>query len=67
MVPSCCTPSLFVANDFSNGTWKDRTVDGSEKSGDHQLILVFFVHYLQGFFIHPNGGFSRRISEPSTV
>ncbi len=57
MVPSCCTPSFFVANDFSNGTWKDRTVDGSEKSGDHQLILVFFVRYLQGFLYGQTVGF----------
>ena len=36
----------------TSSKWKAHTVDGSLKSGDHQLRLVVYPHYLQGF-IHP--------------
>ena len=42
------------------------TVDGWNPGSTHQLRLVVNPIYLQGFSTIP-GGFSRRISEPSTV
>ena len=37
------------------GDFFGETVDGNQKSDDHQLRLVGFPHYLLGI-IHPNGG-----------